>query len=139
MFFPVQLDSILMVHSALFFWACLSAFMGSSYVFSNFLTLMVGIYACIDRIGKSPSSFLVFFWLFTILNDLICLVVFADYSKEGGPPSKFSMLCAIVALILKPFSFLYIYKDYLSRMGSSGDNYSNIDSGDGHAGLPSDL
>lgn len=89
-----------------------------------------------DKNSKEPLQFLIAAHLFSALNDIILLgMYFATFDVKVGVLAarfKFTASMAILNLLLKPVSAIFMYKDWQDRSGSP---YEDLETGTG-AGRP---
>lgn len=91
-----------------------------------------------DKTSKEPVQFLLGAHLFTVLNDIILLSMYFQTAKSQSnvvlTRFKFTAAMAILNLLLKPVSAIFMYKEWQDRQGDV--QYEDLGSNTG-AGAPS--
>ncbi|XP_065061133.1 type-1 angiotensin II receptor-associated protein-like [Rhopilema esculentum] len=131
----VPIKYFLISHFILVTWAALYLWMGECYIYSNYLVLIVGLWALKDKSSNEPMQFLLGIHLFTILNDIILLGMYFPIFNKAGNSARFQFTAAmaIINLLLKPVSGIFIFKEYQIR-GAGETSYEDLG---GPAGPPS--
>jgi len=128
----VPLKFFLIAHFVLVTWAALYPWLGECYIYSNYLVLIIGLWAIKDKDSVEPLQFLLGIHVFTILNDIILLGMYFHQNTllKGAYLTRFQFTAAmaIINLLLKPVSALFIFKEYQSR-GGEGSTYEDLGSG----------
>eukprot|EP00112_Aurelia_sp_Birch-Aquarium-sp1_P007558 Seg1823.12 transcript_id=Seg1823.12/GoldUCD/mRNA.D3Y31 product="Type-1 angiotensin II receptor-associated protein" protein_id=Seg1823.12/GoldUCD/D3Y31 len=131
----VPIKFLLIAHFVLVTWAALDLWLKECYIYSNYLVLIIGLWAMRDKNSIEPMQFLLGAHVFTILNDIILLGMWfpvADrvttLATSIRPQFQFTAAMAILNLILKPFSALFMFKEYQDR-GATGAPYEDLGAG----------
>ncbi|XP_032220813.1 type-1 angiotensin II receptor-associated protein isoform X2 [Nematostella vectensis] len=111
----VSIKVIIGVHFILTTWATLYPTLPTSYVFSNFLVLFMGIWALVETERTDPVVMFLLGLIFTIISDIVALSIY--YVNLDNSTYRFAIGMAIMSLILKPLSCICIFLDFRNRGG----------------------
>ncbi|XP_032220812.1 type-1 angiotensin II receptor-associated protein isoform X1 [Nematostella vectensis] len=95
----VSIKVIIGVHFILTTWATLYPTLPTSYVFSNFLVLFMGIWALVETERTDPVVMFLLGLIFTIISDIVALSIY--YVNLDNSTYRFAIGMAIMSLILK--------------------------------------
>jgi len=108
---PMQLalKYIVFTQLVLSAWAQFAGFLGASYFYVNLCLTGLGVWVLIDKHTIEGFTSFGAVYVFSILNDLMCVGVWAksfNITNSGDPNLKFSLAMAIINILTK-FAFLY--------------------------------
>ncbi|XP_038602477.1 type-1 angiotensin II receptor-associated protein [Tachyglossus aculeatus] len=114
----VNLKAIIFMHWLLTTWGCLAFSFPTSYAWSNFTVLALGVWAVAQR--DSIDAIIMFLGglAITLFLDIIHISIF--YPRDAAQLTdtmRFSTGMAIFSLLLKPLSCLFVYHMYRERGG----------------------
>ncbi|NP_001279337.1 type-1 angiotensin II receptor-associated protein [Callorhinchus milii] len=118
----VSLKMILIVHWLLTTWGCLIQWLPVPYLWSNYTVLAIGVWAVAQRDSVDAVAMVLVGMLLTSLTDIIHIAVSYERSAAGQVTAiqdqfRFSVGMAILSLLLKPVSCLFVYQMYKERGG----------------------
>lgn len=117
----VPLQYFLIAHFVLVTWASLYPWLQEVYIFTNYFVLILGLWVLKDKTSKEPVQFMLGGHLFTVLNDIILLSMYFGDNQNSisnvASRFKFTAAMAIINLLLKPVSALFMYKEWQDRQG----------------------
>ncbi|XP_059808027.1 type-1 angiotensin II receptor-associated protein [Hypanus sabinus] len=122
----INLKMIIFVHWLLTTWGCLYFWLPEPYIWSNYAVLAIGVWAIAQRDSIDAIFMYLVGTIITILLDIIHIAI--NYEKFNNinvqrDQFRFSVGMAILSLLLKPVSCLFVYQMYKQR---GGDCYINI-------------
>ncbi|XP_062889563.1 type-1 angiotensin II receptor-associated protein isoform X2 [Mobula hypostoma] len=126
----INLKMIIFVHWLLTTWGCLYPWLPQPYIWSNYAVLAIGVWAIAQRDSIDAIFMYLVGTVITILLDIIHIAVSYDrmaaiqQNNEMRDQFRFSVGMAILSLLLKPVSCLFVYQMYKQR---GGDCYISID------------
>eukprot|EP00735_Rhodelphis_limneticus_P014023 TRINITY_DN79_c0_g1::TRINITY_DN79_c0_g1_i1::g.14717::m.14717 TRINITY_DN79_c0_g1::TRINITY_DN79_c0_g1_i1::g.14717 ORF type:complete len:202 (+),score=4.31,AGTRAP/PF06396.6/8.9e-20 TRINITY_DN79_c0_g1_i1:52-657(+) len=115
--FHVSFYKLTITHTVLYFWSILYPFQQLSFVLSNFLLVILGIWASHNHTHSDCVYWFGVLMFFTIINDVICLALYEHDFPLKDDKFKFSLVMAIVHLIFKVFSLVFTHSEYTTRGG----------------------
>ncbi|XP_062889562.1 type-1 angiotensin II receptor-associated protein isoform X1 [Mobula hypostoma] len=125
----INLKMIIFVHWLLTTWGCLYPWLPQPYIWSNYAVLAIGVWAIAQRDSIDAIFMYLVGTVITILLDIIHIAVSYDrmaaiqQNNEMRDQFRFSVGMAILSLLLKPVSCLFVYQMYKQR---GGDCYISI-------------
>ncbi|XP_051895567.1 type-1 angiotensin II receptor-associated protein isoform X2 [Pristis pectinata] len=133
----INLKMIITVHWLLTTWGCLYFWLPQGYIWSNYAVLAIGIWAIAQRDSVDAVAMYLIGMVITILLDIIHIAINYERMSPGQGSDalrdqfRFSVGMAILSLLLKPVSCLFVYQMYKERGGDCSINIdldSSIDS-----------
>ncbi|XP_022090118.1 type-1 angiotensin II receptor-associated protein-like [Acanthaster planci] len=138
------LKIIVATHFLLTVWAQLGVFLPSGYEYMNIILILTGLWAVAMPESKDSMHMFFIFHLMSILTDIIFLGVFFGPSQDSlcsGITTtacsnfRFSAGMAIINLIIKPLSAIFLFMELRRRSGAytgfpghpGSSGYENID------------
>ncbi|GCC32708.1 type-1 angiotensin II receptor-associated protein [Chiloscyllium punctatum] len=125
----VSLKMIIVVHWLLTTWGHLYPWLPQGYLWSNYAVLAIGIWAIAQRDSVDAIVMFLVGILITILMDIIDIAISYDL-LAGRQPNialrdqfRFSVGMAILSLLLKPVSCVFVYQMYKQRGGDYNLNF----------------
>ncbi|XP_061833609.1 type-1 angiotensin II receptor-associated protein [Nerophis lumbriciformis] len=122
----INLKAIVVVHWLLTVWGCM-AWLPSSFAWSNFSVLAVGVWAIAHRDSIDAVLMFLISMAVTILTDIIHFGIYYSLSElateKGRDVFRFSAGMAILSLLLKPASCFFVYQMYRERGGDYNVNF----------------
>ncbi|XP_041063049.1 type-1 angiotensin II receptor-associated protein [Carcharodon carcharias] len=125
----VSLKMIIIVHWLLTTWGCLCSWLPQPYIWSNYAILAIGVWAIAQRDSVDAVVMYLVGMVITILMDIIHIAISYDHFPGGQryvalrDQFRFSVGMAILSLILKPVSCLFVYQMYKERGGDYNLNF----------------
>uniref|UniRef100_UPI00398E8DE8 type-1 angiotensin II receptor-associated protein isoform X1 n=3 Tax=Pristiophorus japonicus TaxID=55135 RepID=UPI00398E8DE8 len=124
----VNLKMIIFVHWLLTTWGFMFPWLSQSYIWNNYAVLAIGVWAIAQRDSVDALGMYLFGVLITILTDIIHIAI--GYNRFAAVQSdialrdqfRFSVGMAILSLLLKPVSCLFVYQMYKERGGDCNLN-----------------
>nr|BAN21045.1 unkown protein [Riptortus pedestris] len=99
-----------------------------SYLFYNLLFLLTVLWSIHNKDNVDSMQIAIGINLVSIFLDIITLAgYFPTTNRYGG--EKFSASMAIINLLIRPVSLIFMSRNCNQRMGLDADNFSNIFSG----------
>nr|UQI50243.1 type-1 angiotensin II receptor-associated protein [Haliclona caerulea] len=112
----ISIKIVVCIHFVLTTWATLYTFLPFSYVFSNFLLVVVGLWAIADSQRTDPSVMFLLCMIFTIISDIVAVSLYYDTNVDIST-YRFSAGMAILNIILKPLFCICVFLDFRNRGG----------------------
>ncbi|KAF0035568.1 hypothetical protein F2P81_013326 [Scophthalmus maximus] len=123
----INLKAIVLVHWLLTVWGCVMPWLPSSFPWSNFSVLAVGLWAVAQRDSIDAVLLFLIGMIATILNDIIHFGIYYSVGElapaSGRDVFRFSAGMAILNLLLKPVSCFFVYQMYRERGGDYNVNF----------------
>lgn len=118
---------IITVHWLLTTWGCLFFWLPQPYIWSNYAVLAIGVWAIAQRDSVDALAMYLIGMVITILLDIIHIAVNYERAADVQIDStrdqfRFSVGMAILSLLLKPVSCLFVYQMYKERGGDCNLN-----------------
>ncbi|XP_043531809.1 type-1 angiotensin II receptor-associated protein isoform X3 [Chiloscyllium plagiosum] len=126
----VSLKMIIVVHWLLTTWGYLYPWLPQAYLWSNYAVLAIGIWAIAQRDSVDAIVMFLVGILITILMDIIDIAISYDRLSGRQPDIalrdqfRFSVGMAILSLLLKPVSSVFVYQMYKERGGDYNLNFA---------------
>ncbi|XP_067826248.1 type-1 angiotensin II receptor-associated protein isoform X2 [Heptranchias perlo] len=114
---------IIIVHWLLTIWGCMIPWLPQPYIWSNYAVLAIGVWAIAQRDSVDAVVMFLIGMVITILTDIIHIAISYDRmadvqrSRALRDQFRFSVGMAILSLLLKPVSCLFVYQMYKQRGG----------------------
>nr|XP_057910749.1 type-1 angiotensin II receptor-associated protein isoform X1 [Doryrhamphus excisus] len=122
----INLKAIVVVHWLLTIWGCM-AWLPTSFAWSNFSVLAIGVWAIAHRDSIDAVLMFLISLAITILTDIIHFGIYYSLSDlatdNGRDVFRFSAGMAILSLLLKPASCFFVYQMYRERGGDYNVNF----------------
>jgi hypothetical protein len=123
----VPLRVLILAHFVLVTWSTIGAtpWLGLTFLFSNYFAILIGLWAERDTHNAEACKLFLFALAFTILNDIISMGL--EWSGEDTRTSitginralfQWTAAMAIIHLLLKPVSCIFIFKELQNRAGT---------------------
>lgn len=124
----INLKAIVLVHWLLTLWACLIAWLPTSYVLANMSVFAVGVWAIAQRDSLDAVLMFLIGLAVTILTDIVHFGLYyavgeIQYKGSAMDLFRFSGGMAILSLLLKPVSCFFVYQMYRERGGEYNVNF----------------
>ncbi|XP_059385030.1 type-1 angiotensin II receptor-associated protein isoform X2 [Carassius carassius] len=120
----INLKAIVLAHWLLTLWACSFPWLPTSYVLGNMSVLAVGVWAIAQRDSIDAVLMFLIGLALTILTDIVHFGLYYA-NAEGGKTDLFRFCggMAILNLLLKPVSCVFVYQMYRERGGEYNVNF----------------
>ncbi|XP_018535109.1 type-1 angiotensin II receptor-associated protein [Lates calcarifer] len=118
----INLKAIVLLHWLLTVWGCMGL-IPSSYSWSNFSVLAVGVWAIAQRDSIDAVLMFLMGMILTILTDIIHFGIYYTLIEHSTDRDHFSQGMAILSLLLKPVSCFFVYQMYRERGGDYNVNF----------------
>ncbi|KTG47638.1 hypothetical protein cypCar_00010226 [Cyprinus carpio] len=123
----INLKAIVLAHWLLTLWACSIPWLPTSYVLGNLSVLAVGVWAIAQRDSIDAVLMFLIGLAVTILTDIVHFgLYYADAESRFEKTPDFFRFCggmAILSLLLKPVSCVFVYQMYRERGGEYNVNF----------------
>uniref|UniRef100_A0A671QXS5 Angiotensin II receptor-associated protein n=1 Tax=Sinocyclocheilus anshuiensis TaxID=1608454 RepID=A0A671QXS5_9TELE len=121
------LQAIVLAHWLLTIWACSITWLPTSYVLGNVSALAVGVWAIAQRDSIDAVLMFLIVLAVTILTDIVHFgLYYAEVESHYERNLDLFRFCggmAILSLLLKPVSCVFVYQMYRERGGEYNVNF----------------
>eukprot|EP00010_Vexillifera_abyssalis_P002048 CAMPEP_0201551874 /NCGR_PEP_ID=MMETSP0173_2-20130828/11766_1 /ASSEMBLY_ACC=CAM_ASM_000268 /TAXON_ID=218659 /ORGANISM="Vexillifera sp., Strain DIVA3 564/2" /LENGTH=164 /DNA_ID=CAMNT_0047962227 /DNA_START=43 /DNA_END=537 /DNA_ORIENTATION=- len=115
----IPLKIMVLMHQVLILWSFLRP-LGAMYVTTNLVVLGVGYWTiATPKSATAAESFFVTLF-FSIINDCISLGVNGSDLLHAGANEQFSVAMAIINIIVKPLTMVFVFQVFRDRGGQFG-------------------
>ncbi|XP_069774819.1 type-1 angiotensin II receptor-associated protein isoform X2 [Narcine bancroftii] len=124
---------IITVHWLLTTWGCLYYWLPEPYIWSNYAVMAIGVWAIAQKDSIDAIAMFLIGIGITIVLDIIHIAINYEHSafiQRDDPlrdQFRFSVGMAILSLLLKPLSCLFVYQMYKERGGECSLNLGFLD------------
>ncbi|XP_066547465.1 type-1 angiotensin II receptor-associated protein isoform X2 [Amia ocellicauda] len=124
----INLKAIILVHWLLTVWSCMFEWFPSSYTWSNFSVLGLGVWAVAQRDSIDAVLMFLISLVLTILTDIIQIAIYypifdVKFTGQIRDTFHFCAGMSILSLLLKPVSCFFVYQMYRERGGEYNVNF----------------
>lgn len=122
-----HLKLVFVTHFMLISLACMGRWAPGSYLFYNFVLIITILWSIHKHEADEPVQMCIFINGMSVVLDILVLAMCFPDSHEGR--ERFSAALAIIQVILRPFSTLFLAKLLQERSEMSGGGMGNLFSG----------